>query len=1020
MPTQGLFAKKRKSILQEVADFPAGVTNDGVFGHLVSGKKYIRARSGVVTAEEAGIFADETDMTSRFNAVLSNPKVKVLDLHLETGGTIYINGSVNGQGKTIRFTEGTTLAGTGGTITNFKIIAPDTMVINLTLNGLNFLPTQYESDYISAHWWGFKPNTGANMTPNLQRAVNIAIGSDRNKTVLIAEAGSYVVKDLLIANFDNSNNAYPATCSIRSSFPHSGYGVQFSCTDGQSAVMHIQTANNVNIENIQFSGVGPYVDAYAVATDATWAPAGVSGSKVRPHAAATIDHIYGGVGSTIAADDKYPGVPAARYNNVSYGGSTNVRFINCSFNNFFCGIAEGLSGCPNGEGIAVQGGYGAFVAYFWMAGQLQSRENIIRDFYFLFGHTFLTNICGHDARGDVPSVNNSNICYLKMLFNTMANFTFPRFQSGYSEGMVSMGRHTGSTPVNFVNWTFTTTPNNLNPTKIGISPVLAECPGSLIFSGGAFIGQGYAQGFPFNVGRLVFNNGAYIEGGTPFITNNENFNNIHFEGANWATRGSGAVPLQEGQTYSQDEDDYVLRQKPFLSGNKFIARTNRTYSTYGLKLNKHSIGAATIAINTTAQTLTFTAPNIGLIQVGDVIGTDTFVNNPNDDYAATRTSLGWVSGISGSTVTVTHIPLGLTDGQSYNLFVVDIPLYQVRTMGQITSGQNVITNVRVANSMNFTFQPGNRIKGKGILPGTYVVAKDEANRTLTISTNATSTEFIELYDQQVKVTTTDNEFIYLGGPYRWYSIELVYFKGDEVLAIEDTTSRGLYCIQGGHIGSPNPPVFYRDGDASTIKANVFSAQQKIEMPTGGVAQIVKTTDSFARIVMNNAPTSGMANVGFTLQDNGVNRWSFLSYQDRAMIFNENGIPGQSGPALSVGQDSMVRLDKLTNARKRAVYVEEDGTLKSFPMPYIRTITADGSLNADDYTLVVNSSSSVIVSLPTAASVPNRLFNIKRKGAGSVVLDPNGSELIDGAATANIRQQWDNMQIQSDGTEWFII
>jgi hypothetical protein len=95
---------------------------------------------------------------------------------------------------------------------------------------------------------------------------------------------------------------------------------------------------------------------------------------------------------------------------------------------------------------------------------------------------------------------------------------------------------------------------------------------------------------------------------------------------------------------------------------------------------------------------------------------------------------------------------------------------------------------------------------------------------------------------------------------------------------------------------------------------------------------------------------------------------------------------------------------------------------------IETVTGNTTLNATHSTLLVNASGNVTITLPAAASVYNstddvgRIYTIKKidTDANRVVIDGNGSETIDGAATAVITTQYESVTIQSDGSNWHIL
>jgi hypothetical protein len=83
-------------------------------------------------------------------------------------------------------------------------------------------------------------------------------------------------------------------------------------------------------------------------------------------------------------------------------------------------------------------------------------------------------------------------------------------------------------------------------------------------------------------------------------------------------------------------------------------------------------------------------------------------------------------------------------------------------------------------------------------------------------------------------------------------------------------------------------------------------------------------------------------------------------------------------------------------------------------------------------LVETGATNTAINLPSASSIYvydntygyafGKIINIKKvdNGIGNVVINPNGSETIDGQLTQTLYTQYDNISIQSDGTNWHII
>jgi hypothetical protein len=89
---------------------------------------------------------------------------------------------------------------------------------------------------------------------------------------------------------------------------------------------------------------------------------------------------------------------------------------------------------------------------------------------------------------------------------------------------------------------------------------------------------------------------------------------------------------------------------------------------------------------------------------------------------------------------------------------------------------------------------------------------------------------------------------------------------------------------------------------------------------------------------------------------------------------------------------------------------------------ITTKTANYTATASDYTIVCNNTGAITISLPAASGCSGRVYVIKKISAilNNVVIDPNGAETIDGAATKTLTLQYESAMIQSDGTNWFVL
>lgn len=90
-------------------------------------------------------------------------------------------------------------------------------------------------------------------------------------------------------------------------------------------------------------------------------------------------------------------------------------------------------------------------------------------------------------------------------------------------------------------------------------------------------------------------------------------------------------------------------------------------------------------------------------------------------------------------------------------------------------------------------------------------------------------------------------------------------------------------------------------------------------------------------------------------------------------------------------------------------------------PHVLTTTADLVITTGhDFILCDASSNAITITLPTAVGNLGKIFNIKTIDAtNAVVVDPDGSETIDGSLTKTVLL-YSTLKIISNGTEWLII
>ena len=96
---------------------------------------------------------------------------------------------------------------------------------------------------------------------------------------------------------------------------------------------------------------------------------------------------------------------------------------------------------------------------------------------------------------------------------------------------------------------------------------------------------------------------------------------------------------------------------------------------------------------------------------------------------------------------------------------------------------------------------------------------------------------------------------------------------------------------------------------------------------------------------------------------------------------------------------------------------DDDAEDNYLYSIITTEAAYGASQSNDYILA---SGTFTITLPAAADNTGKLINIKNIGTGTITVDPNETETIDGGLTAVLTVQYECISIISDGSNWYII
>ncbi|MCS3799468.1 hypothetical protein [Niastella sp. OAS944] len=117
--------------------------------------------------------------------------------------------------------------------------------------------------------------------------------------------------------------------------------------------------------------------------------------------------------------------------------------------------------------------------------------------------------------------------------------------------------------------------------------------------------------------------------------------------------------------------------------------------------------------------------------------------------------------------------------------------------------------------------------------------------------------------------------------------------------------------------------------------------------------------------------------------------------------------GTSNPSVKLHVNGMGRFDNtvITSGHRSAMHI----------------VSGDATVNDTDEYVLVNATSNVTITLPTATGRDGQIFTIKKLNDGnSVTLVSNASQLIDGANSYSLISQWSFVTVVANGGSWIIV
>lgn len=347
----------------------------------------------------------------------------------------------------------------------------------------------------------------------------------------------------------------------------------------------------------------------------------------------------------------------------------------------------------------------------------------------------------------------------------------------------------------------------------------------------------------------------------------------------------------------------------------------------------------------------------------------------------------------------------------------------------VATGLDWKESVRVATIGAITLSGTQTIDGVGVIAGDRVLVKDQAaaadNGIYVCSAGAWSRS--PDADSDSEVTSGMAMFVAegtLNADSAWVLVTNDPITlGITALQFTIFASPGLYSAGTGLTESPARTfnVDFEDTDANILDVGVQDAGTSNKVAR---ADHVHAHGDQAGGTLHDEATQVLA--GFLSAADKIKLDSILAYLDAGTLAGQILVWDGTDtwePTSQVYVDTVNGLAGVGTITPHAT-LDVDGSLAG----KLVTVTASYDLtvgtNEHVRTIIVNNLAGATISLPSAVGIEGREYIVKKisatGGGRTVTIDPNGAELIDGAATFDLVSQYEAISFVSDGTGWNIV
>jgi hypothetical protein len=703
-------------------------------------------------ASTLSVLDNGSDMTTILNGIFTNAAYSGIIIDFSNPGAVTINGSVNCQGKTVRFAPGNRFTGTGRIYNHIHDSGLRQWCYDIGSSGAPALtvdPIGTTLSVISPWAFGMKDD-GSDSSRALQATIDSCIRNGSKVSKIIIPTGTYTFSHGILEFLWNGSNyvSHMVTIDCETNFSEaSGFGSVFDFTAVRNSFsLGIQAGKGSTINNIKIeSGFVPptVTTAYSFYTQniSSYTDGVSRDSQYSPHCGIVVDPF----GPSVPSDGGYPGTDAygnnwSTYYRGSSNGSTGVEL-----ENVFCyGYVVGLITSPSGGTVNAELLYARglqFANYKWCVSGCQTQEkgNVV-EFCQAWGEGYgiwTNNSYGNQAAGNW-TLRYWNIAGYNVLFGSHndSGYTPCFFQNIVAESIGSMGTMKTDQGSSFSDcqWNF-----------VPYGSAGCYLSGQVKTTGFTHIGGSmkmYGTFHPItiddSIGAIFFKDVSFET--APFFTTGYTRGNSSFKNC-----------TVSGDIINPDDLQTVLSSSfsnTFSYGNVRINSGGRIYSISGsypampLPLNRVSANyVVTIGLSGGYYQASISVPadEANRVFVGDTICASATAGG-------VLKILGTVLSIVGGTMVVQYINLSaFTSGNSYYLYVW-LPLYNISFTGDITNTSNQISNVSVKDgTLSYLIGLGGLMLTKSIpVSDTFlsnlirVTAYNSGTNIITLDKNATA------------------------------------------------------------------------------------------------------------------------------------------------------------------------------------------------------------------------------------------------------------------------------------------